>query len=84
MFINRIAVGELQRDEPVNRFDYRAGISPSQAVSLLMPVGSEPYFAERATVLHPIFDMNLPEGALRDALNAMFSKVLPVLMISAC
>jgi len=78
VFINRVTVGELRRDEPVNRFTYREGIAPGQAVSLLMPVGDEPYFAERATVLHPVFDMSLPEGALRDVLIAMFSKALPV------
>lgn len=78
VFINRVAVGELRRDEPVNRFTYHEGIVQDQAVSLLMPVGDEPYFAERATVLHPVFDMSLPEGALRDVLNAMFSKALPV------
>ncbi|MGY8718975.1 MAG: HipA N-terminal domain-containing protein, partial [Verrucomicrobiia bacterium] len=78
VFVNRAPVGELRRDDPANRFDYRPGTPPSQAVSLLMPVGGEPYFAERATVLHPVFDMNLPEGALRDTLHTMFSKALPV------
>jgi serine/threonine-protein kinase HipA len=29
-------------------------------------------------VLHPVFDMSLPEGALREALNNMFAKALPV------
>ena len=78
VFVNRAPVGELRRDDPANRFDYRPRTPPSQAVSLLMPVGGEPYFAERATVLHPVFDMNLPEGALRDTLHTMFSKALPV------
>ena len=29
-------------------------------------------------MLHPVFDMNLPEGALRETLNMMFAKALPV------
>lgn len=48
------------------------------AVSLLMPVNRAPYPAERSSVLHPVFDMSLPEGALREALNNMFAKALPV------
>ena len=43
-----------------------------------MPVAGSSYPAERATVLHPVFDMNLPEGALREALNQLFAKALPV------
>ena len=43
-----------------------------------MPAGPDPYFAERAAVLHPVFDMSLPEGPLREALGNMFAKALPV------
>jgi serine/threonine-protein kinase HipA len=53
-------------------------VPASLAVSLLMPVGSEGYLAERAAVLHPVFDMSLPEGALREVLSLMFAKALPV------
>ncbi len=78
VFVNRSPVGVLTREDPANRFTYSAGIAPAQAVSLLMPVGPDPYFAERAAVLHPVFDMSLPEGALREALGNMFAKALPV------
>jgi len=78
VFVNRVVVGSLAREEPVNRFVYREGIAPDQAVSLLMPVGESSYLAERPTVLHPVFDMSLPEGALREALSSMFAKALPV------
>lgn len=77
IFVNREAVGTLTRDEPVNRFTYAAGVPAAHAVSLLMPVGAEPYFAERPGALHPIFDMSLPEGALRNAVSTMFAKALP-------
>ena len=78
VFVNRAQVGTLRRAEPVNRFDYAPGVTPSQAVSLLMPLSEHPYLAERPTVLHPVFDMSLPEGALREALGNMFAKALPV------
>ena len=78
VFVNRRAVGTLTREDPVNRFVYAADVPASLAVSVLMPVNRTPYFAERTGVLHPVFDMNLPEGALREALHSMFSKALPV------
>jgi serine/threonine-protein kinase HipA len=78
VFVNPRRVAPLRRADPVNLFTYGEDATPERAVSLLMPVGPTPYQAERATVLHPIFDMSLPEGALREALNAMFAKALPV------
>lgn len=79
IFVNRQPVGTLSRQEPLNRFAYEMNIPPSQAVSLLMPVNGEPYVAERTGALHPIFDMSLPEGALREAVSNLFAKALPVL-----
>jgi serine/threonine-protein kinase HipA len=78
VFVNRRAVGTLTREDPANRFAYDADVAASLAVSLLMPVNRMPYLAERAGVLHPVFDMSLPEGALREALHSMFAKALPV------
>jgi len=78
VFVNHRAVGALLREDPLNRFTYDRNIPASLAVSLLMPVNDTPYLAERAAALHPVFDMNLPEGALRDALTSMFAKALPV------
>jgi HipA-like protein len=65
IFVNRQPVGTLSREDPLNRFAYDAAVPPSLGVSLLMPVAAGPYVAERSGVLHPVFDMNLPEGALR-------------------
>ncbi len=45
------------------------------AVSLTMPVRPESWLWRFG--LHPIFDMNLPEGALRRWLEGMFSKTVP-------
>lgn len=78
VFVNRHAVGVLTREDPANRFVYDDAVLENRAVSLLMPVSRAPYFAERAAVLHPVFDMSLPEGALRGALTTMFAKALPV------
>ena len=78
VFVNRRAIGTLTREDPANRFVYDADVAASLSVSLLMPLNRTPYLAERAAVLHPVFDMSLPEGALREALNTMFSKALPV------
>lgn len=78
VFVNRLPVGALSRAEPVNRFGYRSGVSPAHAVSLLMPVSEGVHLAERPGALHPIFDMSLPEGALREAISKLFAKSLPV------
>lgn len=78
VFVNRRAVGTLTREEPVNRFVYDDEVPEALAVSLLMPIQDTAYLAERTAVVHPVFDMNLPEGALREALNNMFAKALPV------
>ena len=79
IFVNRQPVGTLSREEPVNRFAYEADVPPSLGVSLLMPVAAGPYGAERSEVLHPVFDMSLPEGALREAVSNLFAKALPAI-----
>ena len=78
VFVNRSAVGTLSREELLNRFAYDSGVPTSQAVSLLMPVDGGSYVAERTGALHPVFDMNLPEGALREAVANLFAKALPI------
>lgn len=77
VFVNRTPVGRLTREE-INRFSYDPGIGAESAVSLLMPVNETSYLAERPRILHPVFDMSLPEGPLREALGRMFAKALPV------
>lgn len=70
------AVGELFRaSHPGDSvFGYHAGVPAEAAVSLLMPIQPEQYPWERG--LHPIFQQNLPEGALRAELTNRFSKVI--------
>jgi serine/threonine-protein kinase HipA len=79
VFSNGRSIGSLDRDYTVNRtvyrFDYAPGIGREDTVSLVMePPG--PRLFEQAGKMHPVFDMNLPEGALRGAIIRMFSKTL--------
>lgn len=57
-------------------FGYDEQCPQQSAVSLSMPVVNEHYTSDDK-VLHPVFDMNLPEGALAERLRREFSKVIP-------
>jgi serine/threonine-protein kinase HipA len=56
-------------------FEYAADCSRKNAVSLTMPVVRDQYDSMN-TVL-PIFEMNLPEGALLEKLRLRFAKAIP-------
>lgn len=56
-------------------FGYRADATPDAAVSLTMPVRVDQY--DSMAGLLPIFEMNLPEGALRERLRLQFAKAVP-------
>jgi len=61
-------------------FHYLDGLSNTDAISLLMPVRRETYRTNRSglvDILHPVFDQNLPEGALRAYLEQHYRKVIP-------
>lgn len=65
--------GRLDRLEPRGAvFAYALDARPERAVSLTMPVRLETY--GEAHRLLPIFEMNLPEGALREQLRLRFAK----------
>lgn len=53
---------------------YREGIGPEDFVSLTMHVRREPYHWD--DVLHPCFQMNLPEGYLLQVLQEQFGPVI--------
>lgn len=78
VYVDNLHVGELFRGEMSERPEYLFGYTgqcpASHAVSLTMPVVRDQYTSEY--VLHPIFEMNLPEGELRDRLQRSFSKVV--------
>ncbi len=72
------AVGLLARSavEPDTfLFSYRPDTDAAIAVSLTMPVRVDQYDAMAG--LLPIFEMNLPEGALKERLRLQFAKAIP-------
>jgi serine/threonine-protein kinase HipA len=72
-----IPVGEISRsqlEEGTFLFSYQQDTQADQAVSLTMPVAPDQY--DSMGTLHPIFEMNLPEGMLRQKLELMFSKLV--------
>jgi serine/threonine-protein kinase HipA len=65
--------GMLDRhDERGSTFAYLAGIPAARAVSVTMPVRLESWSVPFG--LLPIFEMNLPEGVLRERLRLAFAK----------
>ncbi|HTE40857.1 MAG TPA: HipA domain-containing protein, partial [Steroidobacteraceae bacterium] len=78
VFVDHGIVGRLHRsdsDADTTLFGYRDGVSAPAAVSLTMPVRVDQYDAMGG--LLPIFDMNLPEGMLKERLRLQFAKAIP-------
>jgi serine/threonine-protein kinase HipA len=61
-----------RRGERGSTFLYLPDASPGRAVSVTMPVRLPSW--DTAFGLHPIFEMNLPEGVLRERLRLAFAK----------
>lgn len=77
VFADAVHAGTLSRSDREAEtflFAYDVGCRDEQAVSLTMPVVADQY--DSMSFLHPIFEMNLPEGALRQRLELMFSKAV--------
>ncbi|MEP7247803.1 MAG: HipA N-terminal domain-containing protein, partial [Gammaproteobacteria bacterium] len=55
-------------------FDYAADCDGKDEVSLTMPVVRDQY--DSMNTVHPIFEMNLPEGALLEKLRMRFAKLI--------
>jgi serine/threonine-protein kinase HipA len=73
-----VAAGSLTRSDvkpDTILFGYRAGVRPENAVSLTMPVRADQF--DSTAGLLPIFEMNLPEGALRERLRLQFARTIP-------
>ncbi|MDU4254489.1 type II toxin-antitoxin system HipA family toxin [Pseudomonas sp.] len=78
-YVNQDQVGRLGRTEAPGRgcvYQYanQGDLPQDEAIALAMPVSWEPYIWEAGPGLHPIFEMNMPEGALREELRRRFSK----------
>ncbi len=67
VFADAVMAGALEKSpgKSTCAFSYAMDATPDQAVSLTMPIRVESYVSPPAS-LHPIFDMNLPEGYLRN------------------
>lgn len=74
--VSAAAVGTLGRGQSRSDsvFTYAEDAQEGNAVSLTMPARLESYTWEQG--VPPIFEMNLPEGALRDELVRRFSKAV--------
>lgn len=70
VFIARQRVGRLARVQQRHSFTY--GLDAAEALSLTMPLRVETYNYEQG--LHPLFQMNLPEGYLRQAIERFAAK----------
>ena len=77
VFVDGLHSGSISRsdlEEDTFLFSYDPGCLEECAVSLTMPVAPDQY--DSMGFIHPIFEMNLPEGQLRHSLELMFSKVI--------
>lgn len=68
------AISRSDLEDDLFLFSYDSGCRENEVVSLTMPVVSDQY--DSMNTIHPIFEMNLPEGLLRKRLELMFSKVM--------
>lgn len=78
VFTGKVPVGALARSDVESDtflFGYRAATAPADAVSLTMPIRADQY--DSMAGLLPVFEMNLPEGALRERLRLQFAKTIP-------
>ncbi|OGQ99752.1 MAG: hypothetical protein A2505_00835 [Deltaproteobacteria bacterium RIFOXYD12_FULL_55_16] len=57
---------------------YDSHVAADMAVSLIMPVDQAVYANSHNTHIHSVFEMNLPEGRLREELRLKFSKAFSV------
>jgi serine/threonine-protein kinase HipA len=80
--LNAFAAGEASgvldrsdREEDAILFTYAKDCPAQNAVSLTMPVRADQYDAMAG--LLPVFEMNLPEGGLKDRLRLQFAKAIP-------
>lgn len=70
LLVDRQHTGRLSRAQVRHGFTY--GLDAPEALSLTMPLRLESYIYERG--LHPLFQMNLPEGYLRQAIERAAAK----------
>ena len=70
VYINKTHNGNLDFEDEKYIFNYLE--NSNQLVSLTMPIRAASWDSKK---LHPIFQMNMPEGALKDAIKHHFAKL---------
>jgi serine/threonine-protein kinase HipA len=70
VFINKTHNGNLYFENEKYVFNYLE--NANEIVSLTMPVRSASWDSKK---LHPIFQMNMPEGALKEIIKNHFAKI---------
>ena len=70
VFINKNHCGDLTTESDQYIFNYNQ--TTNDVVSLTMPIRSASWNSKK---LHPIFQMNMPEGALKETIKNHFSKI---------
>ena len=70
VYINKTYTGNLSFEDDKYIFNYAQ--NAKDLVSLTMPIRSASWVDKK---LHPIFQMNMPEGALKDTIKNHFSKI---------
>jgi len=77
IYVQGERIGALGRSQQQTRsyvFNYLPECPSPQAVSLTMPVMPDQYLFQHG--VHPVFQMNLPEGELREMLRNTFQKTV--------
>jgi len=74
VWAGRMRAGLLAREQrPAYVFAYHPDVGAEAQVSITMPVRLESWVSRE---LHPIFQMNLPEGALLEAIRRAIAKII--------
>ena len=74
VYAREALAGQLRAGLSDSAYFTYSSASNHDAISLTMPIRSAPYQWDHG--LHPVFEMNLPEGALRESLTKSFSKAI--------
>ena len=70
VFINKQQSGDLSLENEHYIYNYSKNVR--NVVSLTMPIRNESWVSKK---LHPIFEMNMPEGALKETIKNHFAKI---------
>jgi serine/threonine-protein kinase HipA len=70
VYTNKTLCGDLTYENEQYIFNYKNEVK--ETVSITMPIRKASWVSKK---LHPIFEMNMPEGALREAIKNHFAKI---------